>query len=127
MPIKTVKGVIKNDEKFLVLLRSANSKFFRNLWDFPGGKLEEGEEKTAGLKREVLEETNLAITVNLPAICEYVATENSMSMDFTIYGVEIIGGEIKIDNDHQEYRWVTKDELAELPAMPYMKSFLATQ
>lgn len=55
------KAVVKKDNKFLIILRSPNAKFFPEHWDFPGGKLEPGEEPFAGIEREVMEETNLKV------------------------------------------------------------------
>ena len=50
------KAVVKNGNKFLILLRSPESFSFPEHWDFPGGRLEEDEEPFAGIEREVFEE-----------------------------------------------------------------------
>ena len=53
------KAVIKKGDKYLILLRPSDKKFFPDHWDFPGGKLDDGEDAIESLKREVLEETGL--------------------------------------------------------------------
>ena len=55
------KAVIKQGDKFLILHRASDEKAFPELWDFPGGKLEDGEVPLESLKREVREETQLEI------------------------------------------------------------------
>ena len=55
------KAVIKQGDKYLIGLRSENAKYFPLHWDFPGGKLEPGEEPFEGIVREVKEETNLDV------------------------------------------------------------------
>lgn len=53
------KAAIKKDDKYLILLRSSNAALFPNHWDFPGGKLEDGEDPVKGIEREISEETTL--------------------------------------------------------------------
>ena len=56
--------IIMNDKKILILKR--NSMGPRdNLWEFPGGKLESGESEVGALKREIKEELNLKIDVDM--------------------------------------------------------------
>ena len=45
------KVLVKYKNKFLILLKSPNSKNFPNLWDFPGGKPKEGESLLQSLTR----------------------------------------------------------------------------
>jgi len=54
---EAAKAIIKHEEKILVV-RCPKSK----LYDFPGGKLEQGEDYLTALKREVFEETGLILT-----------------------------------------------------------------
>lgn len=55
----TVKGVCLDDEGRVLLCRN-----YRDEWELPGGRPQRGEQFPACLRREVLEETGLTITVN---------------------------------------------------------------
>ncbi len=59
--IEVVKALIKKNEKYLLFKRHSDSKFFPGLWDFPGGKIEPGEDVTEALVKESKEETSLDI------------------------------------------------------------------
>jgi len=115
--IEVQKAVITSGDKFLCLLRSKKSSFFPNRWDFPGGKLEPGEERIQGIIREVKEETNLDIIPN-QVVGEFNIIEKNTKLKFMIYSAKSISGNIKIAHEHQEYKWLTKDEIFELKREP---------
>jgi len=108
------KAVIKRDDKYLILLRSPKSKYFPLHWDFPGGKLEPNETPIQGIEREVNEETNLK-TEAQKIIKEYdlniKSYQESISHRFTLFETKIIEGDVKISDEHLEYRWATKNEI----------------
>jgi len=54
-----VQGLLVRDRRVLLARRAIEPR--RGYWDLPGGFLEEGEEPLAGLRREFLEETGLAV------------------------------------------------------------------
>ena len=55
-------GVIQNGEKILISQRLTNDKF-GGLWEFPGGKQEQGESLEECLVREISEELNIQISI----------------------------------------------------------------
>jgi 8-oxo-dGTP diphosphatase len=55
------RAIILHKEKFLVVKRSPTDTHNPRLWEFPGGKVDRGEDIPASLSREVLEETGLII------------------------------------------------------------------
>lgn len=116
------KALIKKGEKYLILLRSDYSPVFPNHWDFPGGKLDEGEILEEGIIREVKEETSLDIDVG-KIIFEYYMQVGSVSK-FNIYEVKTYIGKIKLSHEHKEFKWATKEEILELKIFPYIKPFL---
>jgi A/G-specific adenine glycosylase len=58
--VKVVVGVIMS-EKFLYIQKRSNKSHLGGLWEFPGGKIETGEDSLSGLRREVKEETGMKI------------------------------------------------------------------
>ena len=61
--LQVVGAVLIKNNKILLPKRSANLKKMPNKYEFPGGKVEEGESLKEGLKRELKEELNIDVDV----------------------------------------------------------------
>ncbi|MFA6253749.1 MAG: NUDIX domain-containing protein [Candidatus Paceibacterota bacterium] len=111
------KAIIKRENKYLIGLRSPNAKYYPLHWDLPGGKLEPNEDPFLGIAREVKEETNLDIKpIKVLGVYEMdLDNKGENTHRFTIYSTEIVSGEVKLSSEHVEQRWVTKEELFQLP------------
>jgi 8-oxo-dGTP diphosphatase len=59
--IHVVAGIIRQHDRLLIALRPDN-KPYSGFWEFPGGKVEEGELSLDALKRELHEELGIAVT-----------------------------------------------------------------
>lgn len=82
-------------------------------WEFPGGKIEEGESPEECLKREVKEELNLDIAVKLafkPNLHVYQTGKVIRLMPFLC---ENLGGELLL-KEHQSVVWLPIDQLKKL-------------
>jgi 8-oxo-dGTP diphosphatase len=109
-----VKGIIRQEGKYLLIRRAANSSFDPCLWDLPGGKLEYGEELAETLMREVKEETDLTITVGRP-----FATWHFFKGEVFVTGItflcEFQGGELALSFEHSDFKWIEPDEYSRYP------------
>ena len=74
--LNVVAAIIKKDNKILATQRGYGE--FEGLWEFPGGKIEEGETKEEALIREIKEELNADIIVEILAIF-YQKVESKLS------------------------------------------------
>ncbi|MEW5955965.1 MAG: NUDIX hydrolase [Candidatus Micrarchaeota archaeon] len=116
------KAVVEKDGKFLIVLRSSQAVLFPEHWDFPGGKLEPGEEPFAGLEREVLEETGLKVNA-LGVVSVYEMVLKNIPHRFTVYYTKILGGKVKLSSEHTDFKWATKQEILGLKTEPFMKKY----
>jgi len=109
-----VAGIIIKDHKVLVIQRTADEESFPNLWELPSGKREFLETSHDALIREIKEETNINVKVVMPvSTFEYSVEKEDGIRDTTQINflAEFIGGEVKLSNEHQNFAWITEDEL----------------
>lgn len=89
---------------------------FKGQWEFPGGKIEEGETPQQALVREIKEELEATITVgDLIDTIEYDYPTFHLSMD--CFWCEIIGGELKL-LEAEAAKWLTKEILYDVQWLP---------
>jgi 8-oxo-dGTP diphosphatase len=107
----------------VLIARRAPDKKLGGKWEFPGGKLEPGEELEAALVREIREELHVSIRVkSLLHVRPYVYPHGNVLILF--YLCDSLTGEVKL-TDHDEVRWCTVAELGELPLLPANEEALA--
>lgn len=89
---------------------------FKDGWEFPGGKIEEGETPKEALKREIMEELDTEIKVEeLIDTIEYDYPTFHLSMD--CFWCEIVKGELVL-KEHEAARWLTREQLGEVEWLP---------
>lgn len=89
---------------------------FKGGWEFPGGKIEEGETPQEALVREIKEELETEISVGeLIDTIEYDYPTFHLSMD--CFWAEIVSGNLVL-TEHEAAKWLTKDELDSVEWLP---------
>lgn len=116
--IRVVAAVIKaerNGEPIIFATQRGYGEF-KDGWEFPGGKIQEGETPQEALKREIMEELDTEIEVgDLIETVEYDYPEFHLSMDCFWCG--IVSGDLVL-KEHEAARWLTKDSLDEVDWLP---------
>ena len=110
-----VAAVIEKDGSWL-LCRRASHKTHAGLWEFPGGKVHEGESVQEALVREVREELNLTIQAG-ESVAFSQTRVNNTTLDLFALRAELkqeFPANLK-STDHDEWRWVRPVELVSLP------------
>lgn len=112
-------AIITNQKQILCMQRSASKyDYVSYKYEFPGGKLEQGESHEACLIRELKEEMNLDVKIT-PG--DYFMTVNHEYPDFSI---EMHSYIIPVDNrnfemlEHNKHCWLHLDKLMELDWAP---------
>ena len=89
---------------------------FKDWWEFPGGKMEEGENPQEALVREIREELDAEIEVlDLLDTVEYDYPAFHLSMD--CFWCEVASGELKL-LEAEAAKWLTKEELDSVQWLP---------
>ncbi len=120
--IEVVKAILEKNGKILLIKRSLDSKFFPNLWDLPGGKIEPEEDSTSALVRETEEETSLKIN-STKKLGEYQITEQDIPIHFQVFKVETFEGRVQLSKDHTDSIWISKTEMNNYELAPIVKLF----
>ena len=112
--VRVVAAVIRKDDKIFATQRGYGE--FKDGWEFPGGKIEEGETPEQALAREIKEELDTEIQVGkLIDTIEYDYPKFHLSMD--CFWCEIMQGGLEL-KEHEAARWLSKEELYSVDWLP---------
>ncbi len=110
-----VGGAVVADGRVLVACRGPGRSLAGH-WEFPGGKLEEGEDDRAALVRELREELGLTVVVG-DVVGSHVHTYPGGAIELVVYRCESSGSE-PVPTEHEAIRWCRPHELHDLKWAP---------
>ena len=112
--IRVVAAIIRDKDKIFATQRGYGE--FKDGWEFPGGKIEEGETPQDALKREIMEELDTEIKVGeLIDTIEYDYPTFHLSMD--CFWAEVITGHLVL-KEVEAAKWLTKEQLDSVDWLP---------
>lgn len=106
--IRVVAAMLELDGRYLITQRRPEGRL-PLLWEFPGGRVEEGETDEAALARELAEEMQIEVEVGERAVTVHHSYQE-YDIDFHVYRCVLKGGEIAHERVH-DHRWVKPSEL----------------
>jgi 8-oxo-dGTP diphosphatase len=110
-------------DRWLLIRRSLDSVRWPGAWDLPGGKMEAGETVETALRREVREETGLEIELQgLAGATEFELPHVRVIM--IVLRARALAGAVRLDGEHDGFRWVEPPRAAELPLSEPIASVL---
>jgi len=109
VPIHMATGIILVDGKIYIQKRMADD-VWANLWEFPGGRLQNGEEPLEAMVREVTEETGFSVT-NPVYYDKFFHSYTIYRVTLYCFFCELDAMAIPTLHAAQDYRWVLPEEL----------------
>lgn len=119
--IPVVAAVIRRGARYLVCRRPADKRH-GGLWEFPGGKVREGETHVEAVRRELSEELDLEAA----AVGGVLFSASDEGAPFVIDFMETSALGVPVLHEHPEIGWFTAEELIDLPLAPADALFAST-
>ena len=113
---RVAAGILRDRSGRVLIAERTGDHLFAGLWEFPGGKLKEGEESLSALSCELGEELGIEIVdQSLFMSLEHDYPDRSVCIDFYLIEHWLNTPESR---DGQELKWIRPDELTEDLLLP---------
>jgi 8-oxo-dGTP diphosphatase len=106
--------ILRNDE--VLCCQRTEDQALPLKWEFPGGKIEPGEEARAALRRELDEELCIDAEIGASVAVVQHTYQNGNSVELQFFAVEVFRGELQ-NRIFRQIRWVKREEL---PALDFL-------
>lgn len=116
----------RRDGRILLVQRARTDRHHPGLWECPGGKLDQGQDLSHALEREVMEETGYLAEPDNPLVFidDYVIGDGPYAglTYVVIFGIgRLVGGKEKLSEEHDDSAWVTYDEMLDYELTPEVR------
>ena len=111
--IKVVAAIIYHNDQILCVQRGPSKySYIHHKYEFPGGKVEEGETNEVALKREINEELSMNIE-NLTFLLQIEHQYPDFHITMDCYKCQVETKDLML-TEHIDYKWLSKNELENL-------------
>lgn len=115
--VKVVAAIIENEkDEILCALRSPDMSI-PNMWEFPGGKVEKGEDIFTALKREIDEELQCQVETETSIFNDNTHEYETFIINLLSIKCRIIEG-TPTANEHSKLTWLKRENLSSLKWAP---------
>ena len=112
--INVVAAIIRKGDKIFATQRGYGE--WKDWWEFPGGKIEQGETAEEALKREIREELSTEINVD-SYLCTVEYDYPKFHLVMHCYMCSLLTDSLHL-NEHEDARWLDNDELDSVKWLP---------
>ena len=112
--IEVVAAIIRKGDKIFATQRGYGE--WKDWWEFPGGKIEQGETAEEALKREIREELSTEINVD-SYLCTVEYDYPKFHLVMHCYMCSLLTDSLHL-NEHEDARWLDNDELDSVKWLP---------
>lgn len=114
--LRVVAAIIFNTENQFLMARKKEGKPLAGYYEFPGGKVDAGEDDLSALKREILEELNVELK-DIQLSFEYTYRYTDKEIEFAFFRAQIDSGNIQL-TDHDDVVWIDISEINKYKIAP---------
>lgn len=107
--LEVVCAILQDGDQ--VLIGKRGKGIAEAVWEFPGGKVEQGETQQEACIREIKEELEVSIAVD-DFLCDVIDREFTPPVHVYAYLAHILDGELKL-HAHSEVKWVHRKEVSQ--------------
>lgn len=112
--VEVVAAVLMENDKVLATQRGYG--VLKGFWEFPGGKIEPGEDHMEALRREIEEELNVALHIS-DFLCTVEYSYPSFELIMHCYVCTIREGSIRL-HEHMAANWLPREQLRDVDWLP---------
>lgn len=113
--IEVVAAIITDGERRIFATQRGYGEF-KDMWEFPGGKVEAGESREDALRREIREELDTEIYVG-EHLCTVDYDYPSFHLTMRCYMCSVVSGGLVL-KEHEAARWLAPEELDSVDWLP---------
>ncbi len=121
--IEVAAAVIENREGRILIARRKEDTYLGGYWEFPGGKIENGESPAVCAARELHEEMDVHIETG-EILTETVHDYGDKVVHLVAVKAILLGGHMRL-HDHDDIRWVTVSEMGDYLFAPADEAIVA--
>ena len=114
--------VVIKGNKFLAVQRSKTDYWMPLHWSMPGGHIMEDESAYHAAIRELKEETGIVSKRMVFLGIKF----NKDKKRLALYKCDDFDGDVKLNFEHSDYKWITVDEIDDFKCTPKLKEFART-
>jgi 8-oxo-dGTP diphosphatase len=115
--LKVVAAIIENDQNEILCALRSPEMSLGNLWEFPGGKVEENEDPYSALVREISEELGCIIETSTELFNDNTHEYEAFIINLLSIKAKIVDG-TPIAREHSKLIWLKRENLPSLKWAP---------
>lgn len=116
--------IINSEKRLLTLHRTKTAPTNPSSWDLPGGDIDFGEDAEGSILREIKEETGLEVSNLSPFDIESHIDDKEEFWVTIAYKATPQSEKVILSNEHDEFKWVSKEEFLSLKSSNKLKRFV---